>query len=152
MSGFESLISTMPEFGETLEKFNKSGPVHIIGATGSQKSHYIYSVCKNLGKKCLVITYDETEAMRISRDLSFLFGCEAAVFKNKDYIFFDVDASSHSSEHSRIKALCAMRDSVPVVATAEAVSRFTIPPEIFEKYLSEIKGLGYASGQSLPIT
>ncbi len=149
MSGFESILSSMPEFGETLEKFGKGGPVHITGVTGSQKSHYIYSVCKSLGKKCLVITYDETEAGRISRDLSFLFCREVKVFKNKDYIFYDIDASSHSAEHSRIKALCAMKNSEPVVATVEAVSKFTIPPGVFFEYVREIRVGDVVDVQSL---
>jgi len=139
MSGFETLLSNMPEFGEALEKFNKGGPVHITGITGSQKSHYIYSVCNALKKKCLVITYDETEAGRISRDLSFFFCREAVVFKNKDYVFYDIDASSHSSEHSRLKALCALKNCAPVVATVEAVSKFTLPPSVFEDSVKHIR-------------
>jgi len=139
MPDFVSSLSSMPEFSICLEHISKGSlPIHITGMTGSQKSHFIYSLCKASGKKCFVITYDEQEAGRISRDLSFLFCREAVVFKNREYIFYDVDAANHAGEHSRILALSKLIQSAPVVTTCEAASHFTLPPQVFKNNLFDI--------------
>ena len=63
MADLCSAIKAMPEFGVCSEHIAKGSlPIHITGMTGSQKSHFIYSLCKASGKKCFVITYDEQEA------------------------------------------------------------------------------------------
>ena len=139
MTDFANLLNSMPEFNSCLEDLQKGRtPIHITGMTGSQKCHFIYSLCKATGKKCLVITYDEVEAGRISHDLSFLFCREAVIFKNRDYIFYNVDASNHAGEQSRIKALLEFINGAPMVASCEAASRFTIPPHIFRQSIFKI--------------
>ncbi len=140
MPDFQSILKDMPEYSSCVEYLqNGRYPIHITGMTGSQKSHFIYSLCKSLNKKCLVITYDEREAGRISHDLSFLFCRESTVFKNREYIFYDVDASNHAAEHSRIIALTRLMAGAPVVTTCEAAIHFTIPPHIFKENFFEIK-------------
>ncbi len=139
MPDFQSVLNAMPEYSSCLEYLqNGKTPIHITGMTGSQKSHFIYSICKALNKKCFVITYDEREAGRISHDLSFLFCREAAVFKNREYIFYDVDASNHAGEHARIMALTKLMSGAPVVTTCEAACHFTIPPMVFKANFFEI--------------
>ena len=134
MKGFELILNQMPEFNLCKEDLQKGKtPIHITGMTGSQKCHFIYSLCMEEGKKCLVITYDEAEAGRISRDLSFLFSREAVIFKNRDYIFYNVEASNHAGEQSRITALSEFIKGAPMVANCEAASRFTIPPKVFKE-------------------
>ena len=57
MTDFANLLNSMPEFNSCLEDLQKGRtPIHITGMTGSQKCHFIYSLCKATGKKCLVIT------------------------------------------------------------------------------------------------
>ena len=133
MTDFEVILKDMPEFNSCVEHLQKGKvPIHLTGMTGSQKSHFIYSLCKALNKKCFVITYDEREAGRISDDLSFLFCREAVIFKNRDYIFYNVDAANHAGEHSRITSLIKLMQGCPLVATCDAVSHFTLPPDIFK--------------------
>ena len=129
MSGFGEILGSSSEFASVIESV-KAGkcPVHVTGMTGSQKSHFIYSLCVTLGKKCIVVTYDEAEAGRISSDLSFLFCRDTFVFKNKDYVFYNIDASSHTAEISRLRTLAAFDSGAPIVTTIEAVSKFTISP------------------------
>ncbi len=147
MADFKSMLASMPEFSSCIEDIQKRNmPIHITGMTGSQKSHFIYALASSLGKKCLVITYDEQEAGRISHDLSFLFCRESTVFKNREYIFYDVDASNNAGEQSRIMSLGKLLGGAPVVTTFDAASRFTIPPEVFKSNIIELK-----SGDSLDI-
>ncbi|MBQ4527424.1 MAG: transcription-repair coupling factor [Clostridia bacterium] len=139
MSVFSEILSNNAEFTSVIENIQDNKcPVHITGMTGSQKSHFIYSVCKKLNKKCLVITYDEAESVRIRDDLSFLFGHESFIFKNKEYIFYDVDASNHSAEISRLNALSRFVCGAPVISTVDAASKFTVPPHVFEEFTLEI--------------
>lgn len=139
MSGFSEILTASVEFASAIESVNcGKTPVHITGMTGSQKSHFIYSMCMALGKKCIVITSDEIEAGRIKNDLSFLFGREAYVFKNKDYVFYNIDASSHTAEISRLTTLFALKNGAPVVTTVEAVSKFTVSPQKFADSLTKI--------------
>ncbi len=139
MQGLNKILIGSAEFEGVTENI-RSGkcPVHITGMTGSQKSHFIYSVCTELGKNCIVITYDEAEAGRISNDLSFLFCRETPVFKNKDYVFYNIDASSRTSEISRVRTLWELNKGASVVTTIEAVSKFTLSPHSFEKSVFEI--------------
>ena len=139
MSVFSEILNNNAEFTSVIENIRDNKcPIHITGMTGSQKSHFIYSVCKKLNKKCLVITYDEAETVRIRDDLSFLFGVECHIFKNKEYVFYDIDASNHSSEISRLNALSGMTSGLPVVATVDAASKYTIPPDVFNRFTFEI--------------
>ena len=118
MSIFSKILDTNAEFLSVIENIqSQKCPVHITGMTGSQKSHFIYSVCSRLNKKCLVITTDEAEAGRIKEDLSFLFQRDVFVFKNKEYVFYDIDASSHSAEISRLYTLSNFFRGAPVSYT-----------------------------------
>ena len=139
MSGFSDILSSSAEFNSALENITSGKcPIHITGMTGSQKSHFIYSLCVATGKKCLVITSDEAEAGRISSDLSFLFCRDVFGFKNKEYVFHNIDASSHTAEISRLRTLSRLSDGVPVVTTCEAISKFTVPPELFYSSLTTV--------------
>ena len=140
MSNLFGFLDSCTEFKEITEKY-KSGkcPIHITGMTGSQKSHFIYSLCQNLDKNCIVITYDEQEAGRISKDLSFLFSRDITVFKSKEYVYYNIDASSNSSEISRIRALYKYTLSNPLVTTIDACQKFTIPPKVFKSNIFSYK-------------
>lgn len=132
MAGFSDILTSNPEFISALDSCSMGKyPLHITGMSGSQKNHFIYSLCKHLNKKCLVITYDEAEAGRISHDLSFFFGVEALQFKNKEYVFYDIDASTHTSEISRLKVLSRIKSGNPVVTTIDALAKFTVNPKVF---------------------
>ena len=140
MSVFSEILDNNSEFLSAIESIESGKcPIHITGMTGSQKSHFIYSVCSKLNKKCLVITTDEAEAGRIRDDLSFLFCCETVLFKNKEYVFYDIDASNHSAEISRLNALSKISCGYNVVTTVDAISKFTIPPRLFDEYTIKIK-------------
>ena len=135
MAGISEILTGSAEFVSVTDSIQRDKcPVHITGMTGSQKSHFIYSLCTALNKNCIVVTYDEAEAGRISNDLSFLFCRETPVFKNKDYVFYNIDASSHTSEISRLRTLSSFKNGASVVTTIEAVSKFTVPPEVFNEY------------------
>jgi len=148
MSDLFGFLDSSAEFNEITEKI-KSGkcPIHITGMTGSQKSHFIYSICRGLDKNCIVITYDEQEAGRISKDLSFLFSREVSVFKSKEYVYYNIDASNNSSEVSRIRALYKYTLSNPLVTTVDACQKFTIPPSVFKNNI-----FSYKTGDTIDIS
>ena len=71
MNAFAQMLSSMQEFTDVCSLLEgERTPVSVTGTTGSQRSHFIYSVAKKLGKKSLVIASDETEAYKMYLDLS----------------------------------------------------------------------------------
>ena len=165
MVDFSKLLNGNLEYETILEKYlGGKTPIHITGVTGSQKSHFIYSICKRLNKKCIVITTDEVEAGRIKDDLSFLFGREISLFKNKEYVFYNVDASNHAGEISRIKSIYNFVNGVGVVASIESALKYTVSPDEFNEnyktykvsdtididlFISSLLNMGYVNSYSV---
>ena len=112
MKAFADMLSFVGEFTEICDHL-KGGrtPVTVTGTTGSQRSHFVYSVSSALDKKCLVIASDETEAYKLYLDLSYFFGDNVLLFKTKEYVFYDVDSSSRRGETDRIRTLSAIDDA-----------------------------------------
>ena len=117
----------------------KRTPVLVSGVTGAQKNHLIYSVAKKLGKKALVITGDTSETNVIKEDLEQLFNNNVLLFKQKEYVFYDVEISTKDIECERIKTLASLKDASAIVATASSLMQYTLPKEMFEKYRFGIK-------------
>ncbi|MBE7054190.1 MAG: transcription-repair coupling factor [Ruminococcaceae bacterium] len=117
----------------------KRTPVLVSGVTGAQKNHLIYSVAKKLGKKALVITGDISETNVIKEDLEQLFNNNVLLFKQKEYVFYDVEISTKDIECERIKTLASLKDASAIVATASSLMQYTLPKEMFEKYRFGIK-------------
>lgn len=132
MKAFSKMLLGMSEFSAICDEVrsNKT-PISVTGTTGSQKSHFIYSTSKELGKKCFVIVSDEIEALKIYQDLSYFFGDNVLLFKTKEYVFYDVDSSSRPGETQRIKALSQIESAQVVVASIQAVMQYTVPKKLF---------------------
>ncbi len=140
MKIFSELLKGMPEYDSLIDAYNGNLlPVHLYGMSPSQKSHLIYTLSRQSGKRCLVVTTDEKEAGRIKRDLSFFFSQKAVEFKEKEYVFFDADAATHHREISRIKALCSIDGSMAVVTTINAICQYTLPKADFDACRMKLK-------------
>lgn len=135
MNAFAQMLSSMQEFTDVCSLIEGGRtPVSVTGTTGSQRSHFIYSVAKKLGKKSLVIASDETEAYKMYLDLSYFFGDNVLLFKTKEYVFYDVDSSSRRSETDRIKTISSLDGAEVVVTSISALIQYTLPKPFFDKY------------------
>ncbi len=136
---FSHILDDMPSYRALCECVGRgSGPVHVYGLSGSQKSHLIYSLGKATGKKCLVVAQDETQSGRIKDDLSFLFCNGVFGYPAREYVFYDVDAANHGGEYARIKTLANMQNANAVVTTMKAMVQYTIPKNVLDKYTTHI--------------
>ena len=134
---FSKILPQLPEYRTLEENFSSgSGPVHVYGLTGSQKSHLIYSLCAATDSRCLVVASDEIQAGRIMEDLSFFFcGTKKSplYFPAKEYIFYDVYAANRNSEYKRLNVLASLSSVSVVVTTMKALMQYTTPPALFNK-------------------
>ena len=140
MSSFSAIADGMPEFGALCQDLSEGkSPVSVTGTTGSQRSHFIYSTAKKLGKKCFVIVPDEADAVKIHQDLSYFFGDNVLLFKTKEYVFYDADSSSRTRETERIKVLSQIENADAVVASIQAVMTYTLPKDLFDEYCIKLE-------------
>ncbi len=139
MKIFSEILKGMPQYDKLYEAYREDKlPVHLYGMSSGQKSHLIYTLLRQSGKKCLVVTTDEKEAGRIKNDLSFFFSQNVVHFKEKEYVFFDADAATRHREISRIKALCSIPDADAVVTTIDAICRYTLPKADFDALTTKL--------------
>ena len=132
MNTFSYLLDGMDEFDAVCEHIKRgSGNEHIIGVSGSQKSHLIYALGEHKAGQCLIVEPDETKAGRTVKDLSFLFGDDVLYFPPRDLLFYDVDVSNRKGEMRRLKALSAVRNSKYIVTTISALITYTAPSDVF---------------------
>lgn len=135
MRAFVEMLSGMPEFSMLTEQIAKQAtPVCVVGVTGSQKNHCFYAAAAAAGKKCLVIASDEIEARRIRDDLAYFYADNVLLFPTKEYVFYDVDVSTHQGETARIGVLNGLQSAGAVVASIQAVMQYTLPRPLFDKW------------------
>lgn len=135
MKAFADMLSSVTEFGDVLRHLsNGHVPVAVTGTTGSQRSHFVYSIASALDKKCLVIASDETEAHKLYLDLSYFFGDNVLLFKTKEYVFYDVDSSSRSGETARIRTLLSIDKAKVVVCSISAAAQYTLPVQYLKDH------------------
>ncbi len=133
MRAFASMLRDTDAFTQLCGNLTGGkSPVAVTGTTGSQRSHFVYSVAKALNKKSLVIASDETEAYKIFCDLSYFFEDNVLLFKTKEYVFYDVDSSSRSGETDRIRTLSLLKDAEVVVTSISALMQYTLPKDKFD--------------------
>ena len=101
---------------------NDNYPVTLSGLVCVAKSALISLVQKEKNKKILVITYNEIEAQRLIKDLSY-FSDNVIYFPKKEISIYDYDVESNDISYKRIDVLNKMHNekSIIVVTTIEAI-------------------------------
>ncbi len=135
MSAFEWAIKNSAEY-KGVENSIKKGflPQGVLGLIPVQKAHLVSALTGGLEKKALIVVPDDATAVRLCDDLT-AFGKDALHFPARSFSFYNTDSQSYEYEQKRIKALRRMLDGRCdiVVASAEAVVSYTIPPEILRQ-------------------
>ncbi len=135
MSAFSNAIKQSAEF-QGVENSIKKGflPQGVLGLTPVQKSHLISALTESLERKALVVVPDEATAIKVCEDFS-AFGKDVLHYPARSFSFWSTDSQSYEYEQKRIKALRRMLDGKCdiVVASAEAVISYTIPPEVLKE-------------------
>ncbi len=148
MFAFGNAIKNSAEFQGVKNSIKKGFlPQGVLGLTPVQKSHLISSLTESLEHKALVVVPDEATAIRACEDFS-AFGKDVLHYPARSFSFWSTDSQSYEYEQKRIKALRRMLDGKCdiIVASAEAVISYTIPPEV----LSE-KSVLIKKGEECPL-
>lgn len=110
-------------------------PAAATGLSHIHKALLIASLSRDLNRKGLVVTADESEAVRLSEDLA-AFGIRALIYPYRDFTFRSIAVKSHEYEHIRIGTLSNMLegDYDIVLASVSGATQYTIPPhELFTR-------------------
>lgn len=135
MSAFTRAIDAFEEYSAVKRSIQKGFlPQGVLGLIPAQKAQLISSLTESLKKKALVVVPDEATASKLCDDLA-AFGVSVLHFPSRSLSFCATDGQSYEYEQKRIKALRRMLDGRCdiAVASAEAASLYTIPPEILRK-------------------
>lgn len=126
----------------TVERAVQKGstPVMATGLSAVHKAHFIYSMCRRLRRRGLVLAADEAEAARLCADITAM-GLKPVYYPARDFTFREVTGVSSEFTHQRIAALYAFvnRQCDIVVACIDAALQYTVPPEVLSRYTAVIR-------------
>lgn len=141
-------LSRAPEYRE-LSQALKTGamPAVATGLSGVHKCVLTAALCKESGRRALVIAADEAESQRFCEDLTAL-GLRPVQYPMRDMNFRDAAVSSREYERLRLEALSKLQSGECgcVVACIDAALQFTMGPEDLRSRLFTL-----SAGQSLSI-
>ena len=118
-------------------------PVILSGLVCVSKSAIISLINKQKEKKILLITYNELEAQRLIKDISY-FTDNVVYFPKKEISVYDYDAESNDISYKRIDVLNKMKTekSLIVVTTIEAVMQSMVSKESLYKNVIKLSSEG----------
>ena len=122
-------------------------PVSVTGAGYIHKVLLTRGLCDTCGRRALVLCADESEAVRMSEDLSAL-GLRALFFPARELTLYDVTGGSREFEQQRLGVFSRMLrgDYDCVVACADAAAQLTLPPEVLRAHTVTL-----TAGAPLPV-
>ncbi len=130
-------------FLEAVKK--KRMPIVATGLSDIHKVLVISSLCREVGRKAIVITDTEALANTLKYDFNSL-GTKCLTFPSRDYCIGDIEGYSREYEHKRIHTLSELLDGDFSVLTmsVEAGLQYTVPRDVLtEKRLSLKTGAEY---------
>ncbi|MDY3032049.1 MAG: transcription-repair coupling factor [Clostridia bacterium] len=131
---FRNILYEYPKYKELRKSLQKS-PVSVSGVEESARAQLIYSLFEEQENHALAVCYSDMEAQALAAELSF-FTDSVQVFPSKEYVFYNIETTGHSSENARLGAVsgAAAAEKKITVASLDALLQYTIPKEDFEKY------------------
>ena len=148
MSVFEKGMAGLPVLSSLCNDVKKArSPVMLTGVGHIHKALLAHALCSRLQRKAVLLVADEAEGVRLCEDLNDL--GEAALFlPSRELSLRQVDASSREYEQQRLAVLSRMlkNDYSVVVACADAVFSYTVPPQVLQK-----RTLSLVAGKDVPV-
>lgn len=132
----------MLQYKEILKLAEKNEKaIDISGVSGSQRLHFINSICTHLNKKCVYILRDDLTAKKSAEELKSFFQQGVVFYPSKKMLLHNVEAESNDDEHQRITALQSMESNEYsiVVTSVEAVLQRTLRKNLFKKSLFKLE-------------
>ena len=121
-------------------------PAALTGLTHIHKALLIYALCRDLGRRALVVVADEAEAAALAQDLAAL-GMAAVTLPARDLTLRPVAGLSREYERARVAALAKLLSGQAEVClcSVEAARLRTLPPERLAAHCVALK-----PGDTLP--
>jgi transcription-repair coupling factor (superfamily II helicase) len=147
MQFLHTAFGRLTEFAEIRSAVCRQAlPAAATGLSHIHKALLISTLCADTGRRALVVTSDEGEALRLQEDLTAM-GHRVAVYPSRDFTFREMSGISHEFEHTRIGVLTRIieGDYDVAVCGADALLQLTLPPD---ELLSRTFSL--SSGMNIP--
>ena len=146
MSGFSKAIEQHEQYQAILNDI-RSGryPFGILGATAMHKVYLIHALLESLNasggrRRAMVLVPDEGTAVKMAEDFATM-GTNAVVLPAKDLTFLSDQVRSREYEQQRMGALSAwvLGTADVLLVPAEAAVQKTVPPDVLESRMIELK-------------
>ncbi len=151
MKFLENILDSTEEY-RTLERSVANGrtPAMATGLSGIHKAHLIFTMCKKLKRRALILAADESEAARLTSDLNTM-GLSTFYYPARDMTFREVTGVSPEFVHQRIAALFAFthNECDAVVACADAALQYTVPRGVLESNTAVVRSGAQLSPETL---
>ena len=141
MNEIIKILPNFKKFNDYIENVkNKTTPIMLSGLTDSGKVHFAYSTSFYAEKPICIITYNELQAKKTIKNLSY-FSDDIKYFPKKEIMVYDYIARSKEDSYDRISCLNDIYDKKAkiIVTTIEAVSQRLIEKEILYKDILTLK-------------
>ena len=140
MKGILQCFSELSGIGRIQASAAKHKACAITGCTPSFRAAITAAVADNVNRPALVVCPSEGEAEKFASDLR-QFSDGVFVLPARELILTASGVSSHEYEREALGVLDAARckKAKVVVGTAEAFTRYTVPPEVLANRLIELK-------------
>lgn len=147
MAIFDSFLTQIPEYAALSTSVDKGFlPMGINGVSHIHKAHIISVLCKTKNRHGLIITSDESEAMRFCEDLES-FGLKCLLFPARDLNFRRSEIASRQFEQARLGVLSNIINNNfdLCICSVDSACQYTISPEKLRERTFTVK-----SGEELP--
>ena len=144
MNPFLKALETSEEISSVMQDVEANTlPLAVTGLSAVNKAVLIGAACERAGRKALILTHEESEAMKLCDDLNALFG-GAHFVPSKDFSPAGTQARSREYERRRLGALAKIceNDYRFIVLSVESAMQLTIPKkELSARSVTIRKGL-----------
>ena len=124
------LLLTLPQVRELAQAVARGDtPAQLTGLGPVHRAQIAAAVRQAAQRPLLMLCADERDADRLAADLRLLTGKTVTVLPRREWQLRP-SAASRDWEHRRLQALYDMADAEIVVATADAMTQRSIPPEV----------------------
>ncbi len=144
MNPFSQLLADNPEYKQIEYNVKKKHlPMGVLGLSLTPKSHVASTLCSSLGKKALVITNDEANAVKMCADLTAM-GMRAYLYPAADRNFHASESRSREFERKRLGVLGLASEGSfdAIVCSVEAAMQLTVPKRILKEKTAVIENGG----------
>ena len=135
-------LNDLPEFQQLLSAIDGGAcPAAVSGLAAVHRAHFAAALGLVTGRPVVAVCADEGEAGRLARDMAAFAGAEVPVLTPRSFTFHTGATVSRQWEHRRLALLDRLsRGQMPfLVATAEALTQYTVPPQTLTRARLELK-------------